>query len=193
MNEHDGRDAHEEPAAPGGSREAATQTGGGGAAPATGAPDAAERPPPPGHRDAPRFVPPVTSGYVIRVYDGDTVTVAAPVFRTTYEFSVRVRGVDCLFLRAKTLRTRDPDEKHVAVIARDAVRAVVLGRWVDLTDVATDKYGRLLATVTTPEGVDVTEMLIERRLAVPYGGKTKNAPENWRAFHEQQPEPGSHS
>jgi endonuclease YncB( thermonuclease family) len=122
----------------------------------------------------------VREGYVTRVYDGDTVTVVATLFRATYEFSVRVRGVDC-----PEMRTRDPDEKHVALLARDAVRALVLGRWVVLGDVAADKYGRLLATVATPEGADVAEDLLARRLAVPYGGRTKNAPANWRAFHEE--------
>jgi micrococcal nuclease len=142
--------------------------------------------PPPGYEDAPRFIPPIKTGYVVRVYDGDTITVVASLMEVAYEFSVRVRGVDC-----PEMRTRDPDEKHVAIVARDAVRAVALERWVALADTAMDKYGRLLATVSTPEGVNLTEMLIEQRLAVAYGGRTKNVPANWRTYHEsEEPEDG---
>ena len=43
------------------------------------------------------FVPPVTSGKVIKVYDGDTITIATklPINKSPiYKFQVRLTGID---------------------------------------------------------------------------------------------------
>ena len=57
------------------------------------------------------FVPPLTGGRVIKVYDGDTITVAnympfpnSPLYR----FSVRLRGIDC-----PEIKTKNPTEKEL--------------------------------------------------------------------------------
>ena len=46
------------------------------------------------------FVVNITTGRVVKVYDGDTITVATNVINdnvsdTFYRFSVRIRGIDC--------------------------------------------------------------------------------------------------
>ena len=65
-------------------------------------------------------------------------------------------------------------EGAAAVRARDALAALVLDRAVDLLDVGTEKYGRVLARVTC-RGVDASEHLLARKLAVPYFGGAKGA------------------
>ena len=70
------------------------------------------------------------------------------------------------------VRARDADEKKIAVIARDTLSDKIMDRIVDLEDLATDKYGRLLARVLF-EHADMSTFLIEKRLAVPYAGRTK--------------------
>jgi endonuclease YncB( thermonuclease family) len=128
-----------------------------------------------------KFVPPVHSGKVVKVYDGDTITVGTGMTidgeHRFYKFSVRLRGIDC-----PEMRTRCAGEKEVAVLARDALAARAFGQTVQLKDLDTDKYGRLLANVWH-SGTNMSDWLLEQRLAVPYGGGTKTIVDDWREFH----------
>lgn len=169
------------------------------------APPVAPPPPPHSSREAralPRFVPPVTCGRVVKVYDGDTITIASAVpglyASPVYKFTVRLRGVD-----TPELRSRDADEKAVAKIARDALRKLIMHEVVDLHDVELEKYGRMLCDVTVrpqhdahtsapaaggsmqqPDKVCLRQWLLSNRLAVVYDGGTKARPTSWQAYHE---------
>jgi micrococcal nuclease len=154
-------------------------------------------------RALPRFVPPLAAGRVVSVYDGDTLTVASRVpglvDSPCYKFTVRLRGVD-----TPELRTRDADEKSVARLARDQVRALALHRMVELRNLGREKYGRLLCEVwlspdtpaatavspeavgpeaVGPEAVSLGEWLLSRRLAVRYDGGKKSRPESWVTYY----------
>jgi micrococcal nuclease len=110
------------------------------------------------------YVPQVRYGYVIKVYDGDTITVASRMWGTYYRFSVRLRGIDCPEMKS--------DDKVIAMIAQKKVSDLILNKRVYLTEVSMDKYGRLLAKVSY-HGVDVSAFLLGQKLAVPYDGGTK--------------------
>lgn len=115
------------------------------------------------------FVPPITAGLVIKVYDGDTITVAArlPIASCPlYRFAVRLRGIDCAEIRGKS-----EAERKAALAARDALSALVLGKPVRLSALDTEKYGRLLAHVHV-DGVDgpLSDWMLAHGLAVPYDG-----------------------
>ena len=128
----------------------------------------------------PNFIPPITEGRVIKCYDGDTITIAAFLpYKASplYKFSVRLAGIDC-----PELRTKDANEKLIAIKARDALIEKILGKMVYLENLSTEKYGRVLADVIF-EGSSCSQMLLEYRLAVPYDGKTKNCPKNWAMYH----------
>lgn len=124
------------------------------------------------------FVPPVTAGRVVKVYDGDTITLAAMipcVSHGPFKFSVRLRGID-----TPEMKTKDEDEREAAVIARDALASLIGGKTVRLEDVGTDKYGRLLADVRLPgDSASLSEWMIEQRYAVMYDGGTKHRPSSW--------------
>jgi len=135
------------------------------------------------YKDTTPFVPPVTYGYVVKVYDGDTITVASKlpwVESPLYRFSVRLDGIDTPELKTKSL-----DEKTVAVMARDRVSELVFGKGVRLENVSTEKYGRLLAKVyltsesDKDKGLCINDLLLEERLAVKYDGGTKLCPRSW--------------
>lgn len=116
------------------------------------------------------FVPPISGGRVIKVYDGDSITIAARLpYKESplYRFSVRLYGIDC-----PETRSKDPFEAELAVYVRDLVRNLVYGKEVELNNIGTDKYGRVLANVLYL-GRSVNEWLIGNSLAVPYFGKTK--------------------
>jgi endonuclease YncB( thermonuclease family) len=129
--------------------------------------------------DTTPFVPPIKTGKVIKVYDGDTITIAGKMpwpESPIYRFSVRINGIDCPEIRGKC-----ESEKKCAVLARNHVDNLVNGKIVRLENVSLEKYGRILADVYV-ENVHVGNNLIEKRLAVSYAGGKKQSPDNWLEY-----------
>lgn len=132
------------------------------------------------------YIPPVRAGKVVKVYDGDTITIATrmPGSDTLYRFSVRLTGIDC-----PEIKSHCASEKEVAQLAKQFVTQQVMGEIVSLENVEMEKYGRLLAQVWyhdsyTGERLCLNEELCKRRLAVSYNGGTKVSPDNWQQYHE---------
>ena len=129
----------------------------------------------------PKYTPQITSGRVVDVYDGDTMTLAArvPGDNTIYQFQLRLHGLDCA-----EMKTKNPSEKLVAIKAKEYVESCVLNKIVNLENVALDKYGRLLANVKYGEhNLDLGEGLLVGRMAVEYDGGTKICPTNWMEYY----------
>jgi endonuclease YncB( thermonuclease family) len=126
------------------------------------------------------FVPPVEKGIVIKVYDGDTITVASKLpypSSPLYRFSVRLNGIDCPEIKGK-----DENEKKCAQIAKQEMSDLILNKIVSLKNVQTEKYGRILADVYIGD-LHVNKHLIEKRLAISYDGGTKISPTNWMDYY----------
>jgi endonuclease YncB( thermonuclease family) len=122
------------------------------------------------------FVVPVSGGEVIKVYDGDTITIAAKMpFKGSplYRLPVRLIGIDTPEIKGKS-----EDEISVAKEARDALSALILHKNIVLKNVTTEKYGRILADVYLDE-LHINKWLIEQRFAVKYDGGTKKPPDSW--------------
>ena len=122
------------------------------------------------------FIYPITSGYVIKVYDGDTITIATKLHYpdyTMYRFSVRLSGIDSPEIKAKS-----SNEKKLAVLSKDALTKQIIGKTVELKNVSMEKYGRLLADVYC-NGIHINKWMLENGFAVPYSGKTKKRPTEW--------------
>jgi endonuclease YncB( thermonuclease family) len=133
-----------------------------------------EKPTPPvvvvDYKDTVSFVPNIQSGHVIKVYDGDTITIASKLpyaDSPLYRFSVRLRGIDCPEIHGKT-----EDEKARALCARKEMERLVLQKQVVLKNIGTEKYGRLLADVYIND-LHVNAHMLQKGLALPYTGKTK--------------------
>ena len=125
----------------------------------------------PDWQDCTAFTPPITSGVVIKVYDGDTITVATPLpYKTSplYRFPVRLRAID-----APEMRASSDVEKEAAKASQRALSGLVLHKTVSLENIGTEKYGRVLADVFTAEGLCVNAWMVEHRFAVPYDGGKK--------------------
>jgi len=129
--------------------------------------------------DTVEFKFPVHSGKVIKVYDGDTITIASKMpydNSPLYRFHVRLNGIDTPEIKGK-----NPDEKSVAKLAKDFVSSLVLQKTVNLENIQNDKYGRILADVYF-EGTHINTLLINERLAVKYDGGKKICPVSWSKF-----------
>ena len=126
------------------------------------------------------FVAPINQGRCNKVYDGDTITIAAKLpYKNSpiYRFSVRLNGIDTPEIKGK-----DDDEKQCAVLARDALKECILGKKIELRNVQTEKYGRILAEVYC-DNINLNEWMIQQRFAVKYDGGTKTSPESWMKYH----------
>lgn len=103
-------------------------------------------------------------------HDGDTLTVNIPDVHPLLgqKASVRLFGVD-----TPELYSADLCEREAAVRAQRFVREILLrGSRIDLERVKRDKYFRILADVHV-NGESVSQALIDRGLAYPYFGGTK--------------------
>jgi endonuclease YncB( thermonuclease family) len=126
--------------------------------------------------DTTKFTVPIESGQVIKVYDGDTITIAArlPMQNSPiYRFSVRLNGIDTPEIKGK-----DEDEREAAKQVKEALSAMILNKQVTLKNVDTEKYGRILADVYIGD-IHVNEWLIAEKFALPYDGGTKTQPKSW--------------
>ena len=123
------------------------------------------------YKDTIPFVFPLTFGKVLKVYDGDTITIASklPYDKSPcYRFSVRLAGIDSAEIKGKTQA-----EKDLAILARDALADLIIGKVIRLENVKNEKYGRVLADVYLDE-LNVNNWMLERGFAVKYDGGTKS-------------------
>lgn len=133
-------------------------------------------------KDTIQFIPPIETGVVIKVYDGDTITIASKLpypESPLYRFSVRLNGIDCPEIKGK-----DENEKECAQIAKNEVTELVLNKVIKLKNVQTEKYGRILADVYIDD-IHLNKYMLEKRLAVEYDGGTKINPKNWMDYYNK--------
>jgi endonuclease YncB( thermonuclease family) len=129
--------------------------------------------------DTVEFTFPIEGGRVIKVYDGDTITIASKLpFNDSplYRLSVRLNGIDTPEIKGKT-----EDEKLAAKQTRDALADLILNKYVTLKNIQSEKYGRILADVYFGD-LHLNEWLIKEKYAVKYDGGTKKSPTSWLKY-----------
>ena len=127
------------------------------------------------------FVPPITSGKVVKVYDGDTFTLASKLPNTdgpVYRFSVRLNGIDAPEIKGKTTA-----EKELAKKSRHALSTLIMNKIVTLKNISIEKYGRILADVYVGNML-LNEYMLDNNYAVKYDGGTKKRPDDWNCTSE---------
>jgi len=109
---------------------------------------------------------------VVRVYDGDTLTVDIkdwpPVIGTA--MPIRINGVD-----TPEIDSKDPGIKKLAENAKRFVtQTLASSSVIELKNIKRDKYFRLDADVIV-DGYNLGQLLINNKLAKPYDGGKKEA------------------
>ena len=130
--------------------------------------------------DTTEFIVPISGGCVIKVYDGDTITIASKLpydHSPLYRFSVRLKGIDTPEIKGKT-----EDEIIAAKYAQNALSEKILDKHVVLKNLENEKYGRILADVYLDD-LHINEWLIQQRHAVEYNGGTKMVPTSWLKYY----------
>ena len=118
--------------------------------------------------DTTPFVLPVRLGKVVKVYDGDTFTLAFVFNGILHRTQVRMLGID-----TPEIRGSSEVEKTRAKAARSELQRLILDKMVELSNTKMEaKWGRLLADVWV-DGVHVNAHMLREGFAVPYDGTTK--------------------
>lgn len=130
------------------------------------------------YENAVPYIVPLQMGKVVKVYDGDTITVVSkfPNDNKMYRFSVRLRNVD-----TPEMTSHDPVEKEKAIKARDALHGLIMGKIVLISNTANEKYGRILADIWI-DNTHVNKWLIKNKYGVAYDGGTK---QKWNVGDER--------
>jgi endonuclease YncB( thermonuclease family) len=125
------------------------------------------------------FTFPITGGRVIKVYDGDTITIAAklPIKNSPiYRFSIRLNGID-----TPEIKGSSQEEKQLAHEAQEFVSKLILNKYIRLENIQNEKYGRILADVYIGN-IHLNELLVNERFALHYNGGTKTKPASWLKY-----------
>ena len=128
--------------------------------------------------DTVEFTFPINGGRVIKVYDGDTITIASKLpynESPMYRLSVRLNGIDTPEMKGKGI---SDEEKEAAKQCREIVHKLVFNKFIKLENIQSEKYGRILADVYIDD-IHLNELLIKERYAVKYDGGTKIKPSSW--------------
>ena len=108
-----------------------------------------------------------TIAKVVKVYDGDTITIIFEYNGKMIKYSCRIFGID-----TPEIRSQNPEERKLAYEARDFLRSLILNKIVHIELLKFDKYGRLLINVFTESSQNISDIMIEKKYAKPYfGGK----------------------
>lgn len=111
---------------------------------------------------------PVTAE-VLRVYDGDTLTVRARVWpKQVIETDVRIRGYDSPEIRGKC-----ETESAKAREARDFLRNFIVEPTVQLSNIQQDKYGNRVNADVSLGGTSLAQVMLSNDHGRPYSGDTR--------------------
>ena len=128
------------------------------------------------YKDTETFIPQIRFAKVIKVYDGDTITVAAKLpFKESaiYRFSVRLRSID-----SPEIKGQSEKECELAIVARDALHSLIFGKIIELRHNGKEKYGRLLADLYVND-LHVNKWMVNNGYAVKYDGGRKVRGDGW--------------
>lgn len=123
------------------------------------------------YHDCKRFIPDIHYAKVVKVYDGDTITIACkyPIRgKNLYRFSVRLAGID-----APEMNDDCYIERTEANLSKTALYNLVFNETVRLDNIRSEKYGRLLADVYLRD-LHVNTWLLDNYFAVPYKVESKS-------------------
>lgn len=111
--------------------------------------------------------------YVCKTYDGDTLTIcfSHPITNEKVRLGCRINGIDCPEIRGSS-----PQEKALAVLAKERLASVTLGEFVTVLNPSLEKYGRLLCDLKSSRVDSVKEYMLEdSNICVEYSGGTKKS------------------
>lgn len=112
------------------------------------------------------------SADVTKVVDGDTIEVDIDLGFGVWHCNQRVRlnGID-----TPESRTADKEEKVRGELSKKKLKELIEKKTVKITTAIdpNEKFGRILGTIVTEDGINVNEWLVANNYAVVYKGQNK--------------------
>ena len=138
--------------------------------------------------DAPTYD--FTECKVVKVYDGDTITIAVIDNGKLVSYPVRIHGIDCAEIRGGTIESKAKANEakkftENAVLNKIVNINVLNGRRIN-NRIVKEKYGRLLAEIYY-EDKCLSKELLKANLAVKYDGGTKQSIKKDDPYKKQVP------
>lgn len=108
--------------------------------------------------------------FCTKVYDGDTVTLCwLDNHGEKVRIGCRIYGID-----TPELRGSSDDEKMLALRAKERLSKEVLNKFVTVRNEGVEKYGRVLADLSTDDHESIMEYMLEdSEICKPYSGGKK--------------------
>jgi endonuclease YncB( thermonuclease family) len=115
------------------------------------------------------YLPQIEEAKVVKVADGDTVTLAFLTHENTVcKFPARMYGYN-----SYDLHHEDEQKKATARKAKESLEARVLGKIVKVNVIQQrEKYGRLLVVLSDSQG-EINQWMLQNSLGIPYRGGKK--------------------
>jgi len=95
---------------------------------------------------------------VIKVYDGDTLTIGWTHSNRNVRSSLRIRGID-----TPELRSKSEEEKQMASVARSRLEEATMKKVVTLISPGLDKYGRFLCDLSTEDITSISQYMLQAK------------------------------
>jgi endonuclease YncB( thermonuclease family) len=120
-------------------------------------------------KDCKKFIPDIRYGKIVKIYDGDTITIGTKIKGIYYKFSVRLPRVD-----TPELKSKDIIEKQAGELVRDKVYENFMNKIVELKNIDYDKFGRILAEVIIlDKNINLSDWILKNNYGTNYLGGTK--------------------
>ena len=125
---------------------------------------------------------PFKQAKIVKVYDGDTLTIANYIYGIPYRFRCRLARIDAPELKPDIYKSHKQKEYEIqaAILSKQALSNLCLGQIVSISNVKTEKWGRVLCELHL-EHINISDYMLTHGLAVPYSGGKKQKI-NWKNF-----------
>ena len=114
-----------------------------------------------------------TSAKCVKCYDADSVHVVFLYNKKFFRFICRLNGID-----AAEIKSKNQNEKKVAIEGKQFLESLILDKCIRINCYNYDKYGRILVDIFL-NNIHINNLLIKKKYAYPYNGKTKTKFEEW--------------
>lgn len=122
------------------------------------------------------YIPPIDSGYVLKVYNGNTFIIASKLpydELSLYRFSINLSGINY----NEKINKTEGDIKMEQMV-KDEIEKLVLNKIVTLKNIDIEKYGKIFADVYIGD-LYLNKYLLEKKMVMPYNTNKKN---NWNYY-----------
>jgi endonuclease YncB( thermonuclease family) len=108
----------------------------------------------------------ITYGKVLRVHDGDTITIGFKYNDIYYKKNLRIANID-----APELHSQNVKESLACRLGRNYLASIIMNKVIIVHMSSLDKYGRILSELYTMDGIHLNDLMIQKKYVRYYGSE----------------------